>query len=138
MRDGHPAGMKANERSQARFSRLGALKRRGEKNKRTDQKRKRVRRRRLAGLKPPDELRNEARPPPVIRHEALPQRRAVARRNRGHDGLGFLLNRIEEIVLEPLERLHPLHERAQSEEMLGIAAGFHELEKESVLPVQKA
>jgi hypothetical protein len=31
MRDGHPAGMKANERSQARFSRLGALKRRGEK-----------------------------------------------------------------------------------------------------------
>ena len=40
MRDGHPAEMESNERSQARFSRLGALKRRGKKNRRQDQKRK--------------------------------------------------------------------------------------------------
>ena len=40
MRDGHPAEMKSAEGSQARFSRLGALKRRWKKNKRKDQKRK--------------------------------------------------------------------------------------------------
>ena len=40
MRDGHPAELEANEGSQARFSRLGALKRRGKKNRRQDQKRK--------------------------------------------------------------------------------------------------
>jgi hypothetical protein len=40
MRDGHPAERKATEGSQARFSRLGALDRRKDQNKRKDEKRK--------------------------------------------------------------------------------------------------
>jgi hypothetical protein len=42
MRDGHPAKMEATEALQARFSRLGAFRRRAKKHKPDDWKRKRA------------------------------------------------------------------------------------------------
>ena len=86
----------------------------------------------LVRLRPCNEFGDKPRPYPVIGHQAFPKRPAIAGRNRRGDRVGLGLDRVEQVMLEPLVRLHSFDEGAEREEMLGIAAGLCEPQEQGV------
>src|SRR5947209_3530147 len=83
-------------------------------------------------LQPANQLRDDPFAPPMIMDQAASKRLAIAVAKCGNDLGRLLFNRVEQCILEPLDRSEPFEKCAHCEKVLGIASRLGEHEKDRV------